>query len=117
MKINKTLYNKLLLQAEEAKNHGMVKLASDVINSIEAFPEEEAKEYSRKEMQDDVSADVWKVATRVFNYYQVKSADIEILNKIIIQSSEQLISNLEKAINLKKDLIGKSEPLVPGEEK
>jgi len=117
MKINKTLYNKLLLQAEEAKLHGMVKLASDVVNSIDAFSEENAQEYSHDQMESDISSDAWKMATRIFNYYQVKTADIEKLNKIIIECSDNFIKSLEKEINKSGSLIGKSEPNLPGEEK
>ena len=34
MKLNKTIYNKLVLQAEEAQDRGMIKLADAIYESV-----------------------------------------------------------------------------------
>ena len=44
-KLNEVIYNKLLLQANEAKAQGMERLATGVLNSLGAVPEDEEAHY------------------------------------------------------------------------
>ncbi len=112
MKINKKLYDRLVLQAEEAEKLGMNKIASNVLETAEPFLENESIEYSYADLENDISKDIWKMATRLFNYYQINNIDIKEFNKIVEASAETLLDELEDALDVKEQLIGATEPKV-----
>jgi hypothetical protein len=99
MKLNSVVYNKLILQAEEAKELGLTKLASNILNSVGSFPDDSLKEYSYEEMSDDIEQDLWKAATRVINYYKLNSVQAEKLDDSINVFSEKLIKELKETLN------------------
>lgn len=119
MKVNKKLFNKLSLQAEAAKNFGMEKLAHSVTEALlsyGSYSPDDIKEYSHDQMQQDIHSDLWKVATRLLNYYNIESLDIEKFDRIIQIASEQFIEEVEKDLSKDNLLNSKSEPKLPGQE-
>ena len=51
-KLNSTIYNKLLLQAEEAKDLEMKKLASGILEAIGSFSSDEQEEFSYEDLKE-----------------------------------------------------------------
>lgn len=115
-KVNSSLYNKIILQAEEAKQLGMSKLASDALLSIGSFPEEEIEDYSHEEMTQDIHSDLWKSASKIFNYYNIKDLDIETFNKVVEACASDFISRMEKSLNKTAFDSNSKEPKVIGQE-
>lgn len=114
-KLNPVMYNKLLLQAEEAKELGMTKLASSILEAIGPYPEESPEEYSYAQLQEDMHRGLWKLASQLMVYYDVTSADAEVLDKVIVAWASKMTEELEQTLNI-SDIKGPREPLLPGEE-
>ncbi len=117
MKLNSVLYNKLLLQAEEAKSQGMHKLASGIFQSIGSYPEDDTKEYSYENMNEEIYNDLWKAAAKLLAYYDLKSVQAEKIDEIIQIYSNKLINELENSLELGSIIKGPFEPKVLGENK
>jgi hypothetical protein len=114
-KLNEVVYHRLLLQAQEAKERGLHKMADSVMNSLGPVPEDEVVQYSYSELQKDIHQGVWKLAVNVMKYYDVESVDIERMNDTLETLASSLINNLEDVLDV--DLIGPLDPKVPGETK
>lgn len=112
-KLNEIVYRRLLLQAEEAKERGLHKLANGVLNSLGPMPEDEEVKYSYGELQDDIYKGMWKLAMHVIKYHDVDSVDAERMNEALETLASQLIDNLEEALAV--DSVGPLDPKVPGE--
>lgn len=117
MKMNKTIYNKLLLQAEEAKEQGMTKLAGSILDAIGPCPADESEEYSYAKLQEDIHKDMWKIATRLMAYYDVESANVEKIDQTIASWASNMIDDLEITLDVDSVVKGPTEPKVPGEDK
>jgi hypothetical protein len=114
-KLGITLYNKLAIQAEEAEEQGMTKLASFISKAIGSEPEEQLSVYSQEELEQDVHKNLWKVATCVLKYYNVSSVDAEKLNNTLESLASDFIAELESSLDVNiSDVI---ELPVPGETK
>ncbi len=113
-KLNETIYRKLYAQAEEAKAKGMTKLASDIFEAIGPYSNEEKSEYSYAQLQEDIHRDLWKVATRLLHYYDLKSVDAEKLDEEIIRWASNLTDDLEHTLKI-DSVVGPLEPKLPGE--
>lgn len=110
--MNSILYNKLLLQAEEAEKRGMIKLAEAVKESVDL----NSDEYSYDQLQDDIHQDMWKIASKILTYYDINSVDIEKLDKSLESWATKLVDDLEITLDT-NHLKSPMEPKVPGETK
>lgn len=112
-KLNEIVYRRLLLQAEEAKEVGLHKLAGAVLSSIGPVPEDENSSYSYGELQKDIHEGMWKLAANVMKYHDVNSVDIERVDEVLETFANNLIASVEETLGA--DLIGPLDPKVPGE--
>ena len=116
-KLNEVVYQKLLLQAEEAKDQGLTKLGSAVLSAVGPVPEDESVKYSYGELETDLYEGLWKMATCVLKYHDVESVDIEKVGEVIEILAEKLIEDVESAVGENEiSVIGKLEDKVAGEE-
>lgn len=104
-KINKIIYNKLLLQAEEAHEFGMTKLASGILTALEdgASDKNTSEKYSYSELKDDLYKEMWKLVSKVISHHNTESLDAEKVSDLIDNMSEQFIEELESIITLDKE--------------
>lgn len=116
MKINPVIYKKLLAQAEEAKEQGFKKLADSILSAIGSYPDDEHAEYSYVQLQDDIHRDLWKIATRLMYYYDVKSVDALKLEPTIAKWASDMLDDLETSLNVDGVIVGVTEPKVPGQD-
>jgi|HubBroStandDraft_5_1064220.scaffolds.fasta_scaffold1223024_2 hypothetical protein len=117
MKINPTIYRKLLAQAEEAKSQGLLVLAEGILSAIGPYPDEEKQEYTYSQMKNDIHSDMWKMATRLMYYYDIKSADAAKLDENLMIWCSEMLDNLESALDVSTVVKGPLEPKLPGEDK
>jgi len=113
-KIGETLYNKIVLQAEEAHEQGFKQLGDVVLEVIGDEVKEDEQTYSYAELKDDVYKDLWKIATRVMAYHDISSVDIGKLHKELLFSQANIINELELSMNI-QEAFGPNEPSLPGE--
>ena len=110
-KLGENLYNRLSLQAEEAKTLGMESLGEAIEQAIEV--ESDDQKYSYAELSEEISKDLWKIATRMMAYYDLDSIDAGKLHQELLFSQARLVRELEKVLEVNG--IGVSEPKLPGE--
>jgi hypothetical protein len=114
-KLNSVVYHKLLLQAEEAKNQDMVKLASGVLGALGPVPEEEQVSYNIEELHQDVYQGLWKLATCVLKYHDVNSASVEKINQVLETTASKLIEEVETSIGVDNTEVGPLEDKLAGQ--
>ena len=112
--MNKIIYNKLLLQAEEAKNQDMIKLSSAIVGALYSS-DSELKVYTYSELKSDIHQDLWKIATRLITYYDLNSVDATKMDETIIHLASKTLDELENTLDVEYVLAGPLEPKVPGE--
>lgn len=117
IKLNEKVYNKLLLQAQEAKEQKMIKLADGILNSIGPTPEDENVEYSFESLNNDTYDGLWKLAMNVIKYYNVESANAEKIDEALELLASKFIDNLKESLGMEQVLFSSLEPKVPGENK
>jgi len=115
-KLNSTVYNKLYLQGEEAKEQGMTKLASGIFNAIGPTPEDETnQEYNYDQLRNDVYQEMWKLATHVMKYHDLESADAEKVHDRLESLARQFVDEIEDTLGVDNSTVGPLESKVPGE--
>lgn len=97
------IYNKLLLQAEEAKLQGFDKLASGIYKAIESGPDDTDIEYSDEDLHKDVYNSLWKLVDNVLEHCKSESADSEKLDKLIDVFASDFIEMITSAIRENSD--------------
>lgn len=115
-KLNVTVYNKLLLQAQEAREQGMIRLADAIEDAIGNEPAFEKMEYSYGQMNEDIHKDLWKLATKLMIYYDLDSIPVELLDRSIISWAAILTDDIEKTLEVSDVVKGPLESKLPGEQ-
>lgn len=110
-KINKVAYNKLCLQAEEAKALKINKLADNIYSAIGPIPDEEKYTYSYKELNVDVHKEMWKIATNVLHYYDLESIDAKKLDETLQNITNNFIKEIKASLLIEEDE-GAREPII-----
>lgn len=118
MKLNTTIYNKLVLQAQEAKEVGLTKLADGVISSVGATSRDpdEFVTYSSIELHRDIYNNLWKIALDVIKHHDLESVDIQKIDDALKFTVAQVLRDIEMTLEV-NDKIGLMEPKLPGESK
>lgn len=114
-KLNEVIYNKLILQAEEAKEVGLTKLGKAVLSSVGATPRESDEEFTitADQMKEKIYENLWKAAMEVLVYHDVESADIQKLDDALAYLTNKFVLEVQAALDVED--IGKLEPKLPGE--
>lgn len=115
-KLNSIIYQKLLLQAEEAKDQNLTKLASNIMGALELDPEDNVN-YASTELINDIHNGLWKLSTCVLKYNNLSSVDAEKLDDILEVLAYKFVNEIEESLGVDKLKPGTLEPLVPGESK
>lgn len=113
-RLNSVVYHKLILQAEEAKEQDMTKLASGILGAVGPTPEEETVKYASEEVEEDVYRGLWSLATCVLKHHDVASVDAEKLNEVIESLASKFINEIEESLGV-GGKIGTLEPSVFGQ--
>jgi len=110
--LDTVIYNKLLLQAEEANDQNLTKLANGILAALES--KDDKIEYSCCELNNDIYFGLWKLAANFIKYYDLNSVDAQKLNEIIEINAEKFVNDLEKSLDMELKF-GANEPKVPGQ--
>jgi hypothetical protein len=115
-KLNDVVYNKLILQAEEARSQNMEKLAKGVLGSLTPNSEDDFNvTYGSYEMNDDVYSGLWRLATCIIKFHNVESADAEKINEAIESLAGKFISEIENSLGVEPKIAGPLEPKLLGQ--
>jgi hypothetical protein len=115
--LNSVIYNKLLLQAEEAKEQKLTKLATGLIAALQHDVNDQPVTYSYAELSEDVYKGLWTLATNVIKYHGTESADAQKINDVIEILADKFIKNLEISLGADSVVLGPFEPKVLGEKR
>ena len=113
MKLNKNIKDRLILQAEEAAEQGLTKLAHRIINAIES-DDNELENYSYSELKEEYYCNLWKMAKLHIAFYGIDNADVVKLDKTIVSWASKTIDELDAALEV-NSIKGINEPKLPGE--
>lgn len=116
-KLNSVVYNKLLLQAEEAKDQDMVKLASGIVGAIGPQPENIKVSYNFNELQGDMYQGLWKLAACVIKYHDLESVDAEKMHEVLESLASKIIMDVETSLGVDDTMVGPLEDDLPGQSK
>lgn len=115
-KLNTTIYRKLLACAQEAEEQGMVKLASNIKEAIGTDSTDTPEPYSYGDMENDVQRELWKAATHLVRYWNLKRVDVQKLDNSILLYAAELIDEVEHSLGVGPDAVSSLDPKVPGQE-
>lgn len=115
--LNKIAHQRLLLQAEEAEERGLHQLSTGILSMIKAAAEDSKEEYSYEDMSAEIYQGLWELASKVAKYYDVENIEAEKLDEVIETLAEDLISQVEEAMQVESNQVGPFESKVPGETK
>jgi hypothetical protein len=114
-KLSKTTYERLICQAEEAKELKMERLADGLLSALGPMPRSEEKlSYSAEVLQDTVYKALWKVALEVIAYHDLKSVDAQAIDEVVADFTGKVIEEVEASMGV-KNKIGAAEPKVFGQ--
>ena len=103
-KLNSVVYQKIVLQAQEAKLREMRKLASAVLNGLGPNPAEDKIVYSARDLKEDIYQGLWKLAFNVIGYHDLDSADIEKLDKAVAYAVDNFVKVIEHAMDVESKI-------------
>lgn len=113
--LNKIAHQRLILQAEEAEERGLTQLSSGILTMLKEASEDSGEEYSYEEMSAEIYQGLWALASKVAKYYDVENIEAEKLEEVIEQMAEDLINQVEQALQIDSSSVGPFESKVPGE--
>lgn len=115
-KLNKVAYDRLVIQAEEAKELGLDKLAEGVLSSIGSTSRDDGEHevYSSVQLDKDVYNTLWKIAVNVLYYHDSKNVDISKVDETVSRLASVVLSEIESSLDL-SNKVGGLEPKLPGE--
>lgn len=117
IKLGSVVYNKLLLQAKEAKNQNLNKLSNGILSVLNQDFSDENITYCYSDLNNDVYCGLWKLASNFIKYYNLESVDAKKVDEIIEVISSKFINEMELTLNVDNIIIGPFESVVPGENK
>ena len=112
--LNSIIYNKLVLQAEEAREQNLIKLADAVVGLLDPEPNDQKFLYSYAELEEDIYQQLWKAARDILIYHDLDSVQIEKINPIIESFASSLLNELEVSLDV-DERFGPIEPKVAGQ--
>lgn len=112
-KLNEVIYNKIVIQANEAKELGFEKLAEEVLSVVGPVPREEEISYSLKELEANVKNNLWKIALEYINYHDLNSVDIQKVDAVLNALVPKVAHAIEQGIEA--DGFGPLEPKLFGQ--
>ena len=115
-KLNSTIYDKLILQANEAKEQGLTKIAAGILGAVGSVPEDEQVSYAYDELKEDLYEGMWKSAANVLKYYDLNSVDAGKLSDTLESLAERFLDEVEKTLDIGDNQVGPLEEKVPGQE-
>jgi len=113
--ITSLMYNKLAVQASEAANLGLNKVAEALDNCLEVSvrPDGELYSYAQDEIQADVEKNIWQAMIRTADYYG-STFDAANMQKVVEKLAANLMEEVRKDVGNTSG-VGAYEPTVPGE--
>lgn len=115
-KFNCTVFERLSLQAEEAREQGMLKLAEGIESALLTGSEESASEYSSDEMEVDVYKDLFAAAANVIKHYNSAHVDVDKLDLFLEEVTHKFAEDVKEVLDI-SSVVGPREPKLPGETK
>lgn len=116
IKLNKTVYRRLLSQAHEAKELELDSLADGVLGALGPVcrDDNESLNISQAELKKEIHKSLWKMALDVVAYHDLKMVDAQKVDTVILALAENFLKSLENSLDVENE-IGPMEPKLPGE--
>lgn len=126
-KLNDVIYNKLYLQAQEARDQGLTRIASGITkalssnglsksgaNDIVGDIEMSGSQYNM--LKGEVYNELWNLSSMIMSYYDLESVDAKVLDVELKDFVEKFVKMVEDTVGVDSGDVGDCEELIPGEE-
>ncbi len=113
-KISEVAYNRLIVQADEAKQLGLDKLSDVVLKCLSNEVQEKLETYSSLALEQDLYEGLWKLAMNVVAYHDSKQVDVSKVDEAISRLATALLTEVEESLGVSGQ-VGGLEPKLPGE--
>jgi hypothetical protein len=116
IKLNKIAYDRLISQAEEAKELKLNELADSLLNALGPIPRDDRDNiiFSYDDLKKDIHQSLWKIALNIVAYHDTIHVDAEQVNETLSDLTDKVLQNIEQSLNVENQ-IGPFEPSLPGE--
>jgi hypothetical protein len=106
IKLSEVIYNKIVVQAEEAELLGFTDLSKNINQAVKEANviSDNSYQYSRKELSEDVKCNIWKSALAVIGYHNLNSIDVGRLSEVIDDMADKVSDAIEEKLNVKNQL-------------
>jgi len=106
IKLSEVIYNKIVVQAQEAELLGFTDLSSNINNALKEANifDNESYHYSRKELNEDIRCNIWKSAMAVIGYHNLNSVDVGRLSEVIDEMAYKVSNAIEEKLNVTNEL-------------
>lgn len=115
-KLSEVTYQRLLAQANEAKELKLDSLTKNVLSSVGSVPRDVKEEflYAYTELEENVNQLLWKAAMEIISYHDATSSDIQKMETVIKGLTKQALMTIESSLGV-SNKIGPNEPKLPGQ--
>ena len=115
-KLSQGVRQRLVAQAEEAKELQLEKLASDVLSSVGSVARDEGEEFtfSYEQLKEGVHQSLWKIAVNIIAYHDANRSDIQKVDLAVSDLTEKVLAEVERSLNVLEQ-IGPHEAKLPGQ--
>lgn len=126
-KINEVLFNKLYLQAQEASDLGMTRVAAGITKALSSNGltqeiqedligdvKDNGSQYSK--LKGEVYNTLWDLSSMIMSYYDLDSVDAKKLDTELKDFTDKFVELIENTLDVDPGDIGDCEESVPGEE-
>ncbi len=105
--MNKIAYDRLLLQAEEAEELGMHKLAKNIKANLppENFVRDEKSNVTNDELEFLVESTLWSAAALVIDAYDLESVDVLKVNSAIEYMKEKFLKEIKSSLDIEQNIL------------
>lgn len=115
--IKDNLFQRILLQAEEAEFQKMERLASNLTAHLEKVavrPDDEPYSYSKKEFDSDIMYHLWSAALRTADFHNISRIDAVEVAELLEKHAEEIVNEICIKAGITHG-VGAYEPSLPGE--
>lgn len=114
-KMNQHLRERLILQAEEAKHIGLVKLGETVQDAVlHAQVVTDTGIFNHDELVESVKGSLWRAACKIAIYHDLPTIDIQKMETLIVVATNDFMHHIECSYDV-ENKIGPFEEVVMGQ--
>ncbi len=102
LKLSKVVHQRLISQAEEAKELKLNNLSENVLSVVGPVPRDENEEQEKilyADLEKEIDKGLWKIAVQIIAYHNAKSADIQKIEEVLGSFKQNILAEVEELLS------------------